>query len=88
MVRSLERESGLAALAARARAPQPQGRERHEHGLDRHEQPLARVHPIDDQPEDPSDLGPIVAQLMADAELNPDMGGKPRGGTGRPNKEI
>lgn len=47
-----------------------------------------RLGPVVEQPDDPGDLGPLVAQLMADAELNPDMGGRPRGGTGRPNKEI
>ncbi len=47
-----------------------------------------RLGPVATQPDDPSDLGPIVAELMANAELNADMGGKPRGGTGRPNNEI
>ena len=44
--------------------------------------------PVLDQPEDPTDLQPIVAELMANAALNPDMGGNPMGGTGRPNHEI
>ena len=47
-----------------------------------------RLGPVLEQPEDPSELGPLVAQLMADAALNPDMGGRPRGGAGRPNHEI
>ena len=47
-----------------------------------------RLGPVATQPDDPKDLKGIVAGLMADAELNSDMGGQPRGGTGRPNKEI
>ncbi len=38
--------------------------------------------------QDPTVLGPIVADLMAEAELNADMGGNPAGGPGRPAKEI
>ena len=38
--------------------------------------------------QDPTVLGPIVADLMANAELNADMGGIPAGGLGRPGKEI
>ena len=38
--------------------------------------------------QDPTVLGPIVADLMANAELNADMGGIPAGGPGRPGKEI
>lgn len=38
--------------------------------------------------QDPATLGPIVADLMANAELNADMGGIPAGGPGRPGKEI
>ncbi len=38
--------------------------------------------------QDPAVLGPIVADLMAQAELNADMGGNPTEGPGRPGKEI
>ena len=47
-----------------------------------------RLGPTATQPDDPSDLGPIVADLMGKAALNADMGGKPRGGAGRPEAEI
>lgn len=47
-----------------------------------------RLGPVVTQPEDPTELGPLVAELMKDAALNSDMGGNPRGGAGRPNHEI
>jgi NAD(P)-dependent dehydrogenase (short-subunit alcohol dehydrogenase family) len=40
------------------------------------------------QPDDPQDLGPVMAELMAAARLNADMGGNDREGSGRPGKEI
>ena len=40
------------------------------------------------QPEDPQDLGPLMAELMSKARLNANMGGHPSGGTGRPENEI
>ena len=47
-----------------------------------------RLGPVATQPDDPADMGPVVAELMANAALNSDMGGQPRGGTGRPDNEI
>ena len=44
------------------------------------------VVPLESQ--DPTTLGPVVADLMSRAELNADMSGKPAGGPGRPEKEI
>lgn len=44
--------------------------------------------PVADQPDDPQDLGPVMAQLMADARLNSSMDGKPREGGGRPSNSI
>ena len=40
------------------------------------------------QPDDPSQLGPIMAELMAGARLNADMNGRPKEGPGRPGKTI
>ena len=47
-----------------------------------------RLGPTATQPDDPSDLGPIVAELMSNAALNANTGGVPRGGAGRPEHEI
>ena len=44
--------------------------------------------PTGTQPEDPQDLGPLMAELMSKARLNANMGGNPSGGTGRPENEI
>ena len=44
--------------------------------------------PSAQQPDDPSDLGPIMSQLMADARLNADMGGNDAEGPGRPATSI
>ena len=44
--------------------------------------------PVATQPDNPEGLGPVVAELMADARLNANMGGRPRGGPGRPEKVI
>ena len=40
------------------------------------------------QPDDPSQLGSIVAELMGNARLNSDMNGRPHDGPGRPAKTI
>ena len=40
--------------------------------------------PVTTQPYEPADLGPVVAELMANARLNTDMSGNPAGGPGRP----
>ena len=42
--------------------------------------------PLESQ--DPTTLHPVVADLMAKAELNADMSGEPAGGPGRPSHEI
>ncbi|MDE0116409.1 MAG: SDR family oxidoreductase [bacterium] len=42
--------------------------------------------PLESQ--DPTDLHPVVADLMAKAELNADMTGNPASGPGRPSHEI
>jgi hypothetical protein len=44
--------------------------------------------PTATQPEDPAELTDIVAGLMAEAQLNPDMGGMPTEGPGRPTRNI
>jgi NAD(P)-dependent dehydrogenase (short-subunit alcohol dehydrogenase family) len=44
--------------------------------------------PTGTQPDDPQDLGPLMAELMSKATLNANMGGIPSGGTGRPENEI
>ena len=44
--------------------------------------------PTATQPEDPAELTDIVAGLMAEAQLNPDMGGMPTVGPGRPAQGI
>ena len=44
--------------------------------------------PTATQPEDPAELTDIVAGLMAEAQLNPDMGGIPTEGPGRPAQGI
>ena len=44
--------------------------------------------PTGTQPDDPQDLGPLMAELMSKATLNANMGGIPNGGTGRPENEI
>ena len=44
--------------------------------------------PTATQPEDPAELTDIVAGLMAEAQLNPDMGGMPTEGPGRPSNNI
>jgi NAD(P)-dependent dehydrogenase (short-subunit alcohol dehydrogenase family) len=38
--------------------------------------------------DDPTQMGPVVAQLMADARLNADMGGRDAEGPGRPGTSI
>lgn len=38
--------------------------------------------------DDPTQMGPVVAKLMADARLNADMGGNDAEGPGRPGKTI
>lgn len=40
------------------------------------------------QPEEPSELGPRMAKLMAEARLNSNMNGDPTEGPGRPSKTI
>ena len=40
------------------------------------------------QPDDPSQLGSIMAELMAKARLNADMNGRPKEGPGRPSHTI
>lgn len=40
------------------------------------------------QPDDPTKLGPFVAELMSKARLNADMGGKDVEGPGRPGRSI
>jgi NAD(P)-dependent dehydrogenase (short-subunit alcohol dehydrogenase family) len=40
------------------------------------------------QPDDPSQLGSIMAELMSSARLNSDMNGRPQEGPGRPGKSI
>jgi NAD(P)-dependent dehydrogenase (short-subunit alcohol dehydrogenase family) len=47
-----------------------------------------RLGPVETQPDDPSQLREVVARLMEKAELNPNMAGRPREGTGRPGHEI
>ncbi|MFV2039553.1 MAG: SDR family NAD(P)-dependent oxidoreductase [Acidimicrobiales bacterium] len=42
-----------------------------------------RLGPVATQPDDPQDLGPIVADLMANAAPNADMAGKPTGSGSR-----
>lgn len=42
--------------------------------------------PLESQ--DPTELQPVVADLMAKAELNADMSGVPAGGPGRPSNDI
>ena len=42
------------------------------------------VTPVDD----PTLIGPLVEQMMAEARPNSDMQGQPASGPGRPNKEI
>ena len=44
--------------------------------------------PTATQPEDPAELTDIVAGLMAEAQLNPDMSGIPTEGPGRPAQGI
>ena len=44
--------------------------------------------PSGTQPDDPTDLGPLMEELMSEATLNANMGGKPQGGNGRPENEI
>ena len=40
------------------------------------------------QPDDPTQLGSVVAELMAHARLNSDMNGRPKNGPGRPGLTI
>ena len=47
-----------------------------------------RLGPVETQPDDPAQLGPIVAKLMAAARGNSDMGGHEHFGPGFPAKEI
>ncbi len=44
--------------------------------------------PQGQQPEDPSELGSVMAKLMADARLNSDMFGQPTEGPGRPSHSL
>ena len=44
--------------------------------------------PVGTQPDDPEELGPLMTELMSKATLNANMGGIPRGGSGRPENEI
>ena len=44
--------------------------------------------PTGNQPEDPADLTDVIAALMAEARLNPDMFGMPTEGPGRPSQSI
>jgi NAD(P)-dependent dehydrogenase (short-subunit alcohol dehydrogenase family) len=44
--------------------------------------------PVGTQTDDPADLGPVVADLMARARLNSDMNGDPAEGPGRPARAI
>ena len=40
------------------------------------------------QTEDPADMTDVIAGLMADAQLNSNMGGNPAEGPGRPGRTI
>ncbi len=44
--------------------------------------------PVGRQTDDPADLAPVVADLMARARLNSDMNGDPAEGPGRPSRSI
>ena len=44
--------------------------------------------PTATQSEDPDGMLPVMPEIMGKARLNSDMGGKPRGGPGRPENEI
>ncbi len=44
--------------------------------------------PAATQPDDPSELGPVVGQLMNEARLNSDMFGQPTEGPGRPSRSV
>ncbi len=44
--------------------------------------------PVATQPDEPSQLGPVVAELMANARLNANMGGKDHEGPGFPAQSI
>lgn len=44
--------------------------------------------PVATQPDEPSQLGPVVAELMANARLNANMGGKDHEGPGFPSQSI
>jgi len=44
--------------------------------------------PVATQPDEPSQLGPVVAELMANARLNANMGGKDHQGPGFPAQSI
>ena len=44
--------------------------------------------PSSEPVDDPTQMGPVVAQLMADARLNADMGGRDAEGPGRPGTTI
>ena len=43
--------------------------------------------PTATQPDEPTDLGPVVEELMGKARLNSDMSGNPAGGPGRPSHD-
>ncbi len=47
-----------------------------------------RLGPVATQPDDPQDLGPVMAELMSKAALNSEMSGQPADGGGRPGHEI
>ena len=47
-----------------------------------------RLGPVETQPDDPTQLGPVVAKLMAAAKGNVDMAGQEHFGPGFPPKEI
>ncbi len=44
--------------------------------------------PVEVQPDNPAELGPVMAKLMASARLNADMSGRDREGPGFPSQSI
>jgi hypothetical protein len=47
-----------------------------------------RLGPVETQPDDPTELGGVVAKLMAEARGNVNMAGEEHFGPGFPPKEI
>ena len=44
--------------------------------------------PVESQPDNPAELGPVVAKLMAEARLNANMAGKDHEGPGFPSHSV